>query len=100
MKTYGTLPITLLAGSLTLGLLTVRGSAQGAKETPAGTPDATINLMTREGVDQVKGQWRYSDVKIIEVDNQGKKTYDYTPHADQVARPEFDDAGWETLDPT
>jgi gluconolactonase len=48
----------------------------------------------------VKGQWRYSDVKIVEVDNQGKRTYDYTPHANEVAQSAFDDSAWEALDPT
>ena len=36
--------------------------------TPAGRPDAAIDLATKDGVDLVKGQWRYSDTKIIEVD--------------------------------
>jgi len=31
----------------------------------AGQPAATINLATDEGVALVKGQWRYSDTKII-----------------------------------
>ena len=71
-------------------------------------PDAVIDLATKEGVDLVKGQWRYSDTKIIPVDFKaagpdkqptGKptKTYDFTPHAGAA---EFDDSKWETLDPT
>jgi gluconolactonase len=95
----GSTALLLLAASLALGLVCGRGSAQGAKEPPSGTPDATIDLTKREGVEMVKGQWRYSDVKIIEVDYRGKKTYDYTPHADTVARPDFDDSAWEALDP-
>ena len=39
------------------------------------TPDAAqstkIDLRTKAGVEQVKGQWRYHDVKIIEVDGKG-----------------------------
>ncbi|MGH7792024.1 MAG: SMP-30/gluconolactonase/LRE family protein, partial [Thermodesulfobacteriota bacterium] len=71
-------------------------------------PDAVIDLATTEGVKMVKGEWRYSDTKIIEVDfkapgpdNQptGKaiKTYDYSPHA---GASDFDDSKWEVLDPT
>ena len=71
-------------------------------------PDAVIDLATKEGVDLVKGQWRYSDTKIIQVDFKaagpdkqptGKpiKTYDFTPHAGGA---DFDDSKWEMLDPT
>jgi len=96
----GTLQLMLLAASLTLGLIGARGAAQGQRDPLAATPDATVNLMTREGVQHVNGQWRYSDVKIVEVDYRGKRTYDYTPPASQVAKPDFDDSAWELLDPT
>jgi len=67
-----------------------------------------IDLATREGIDLVKGQWRYSDTKIIEVDFKaagpdkqltGKptKAYDFTPHAGTA---DFDDSKWEKIDPT
>jgi len=93
-------------------LLLIPGSAQGqawaAQEPPYGRPDAVIDLRTRAGVDLVKGQWRYSDVRIVETDFRapgpdlkpsGKhiKTYDYSPHAGTA---EFDDSQWEALDPT
>lgn len=82
--------------------------AQAAEDVLSGQPDAIIDLATTEGVKIVKGEWRYSDTKIIEVDfkapgpdNQptGKtiKTYDYTPHA---GGSDFDDSKWEVLDPT
>ena len=35
---------------------------------PFGRPDALVDLRTAEGVRLVKGQWRYSDAKIVEVD--------------------------------
>jgi gluconolactonase len=77
-------------------------------EAPSGPPEATLNLASAEGVQTVHGQWRYSDTRIVEVDfkapgpdgqpgNQPIKTYDYTPHAGGV---NFDDSGWEVLDPT
>ena len=88
-----------------LWLVTVR--AQTVQDVPGGKPDATIDLATVEGINMVKGEWRYSDTKIIEVDFKspgpdsqptGKpiKTYDYTPHAGGV---DFDDSKWELLDP-
>jgi gluconolactonase len=77
-------------------------------DVPAGNPAATIDLGTAEGVNEVKGQWRYSDTKIVEVDFVGPgadkqptgapvKTYDYTPHAGGA---DFDDSKWETIAPT
>src|SRR5881409_2046058 len=85
-----------------------RAFAETNADGPSGKPDATIDLATREGVDLVKGQWRYSDTKIIQVDFKaagpdkqptGKpiKTYDFTPHAGGA---DFDDSKWEKLDPT
>jgi gluconolactonase len=75
---------------------------------PAGPPAATINLATEEGVALVKGQWRYSDTKIIEADFKAPgpdsqptgeriKTYDYTPHA---GGSDFDDSQWEAIGAT
>jgi gluconolactonase len=94
-----------------LGVLVFLGSralAETNADAPTGKPDAIIDLATKEGVDLVKGQWRYSDTKIIEVgfkaagpDKQptGKpiKTYDFTPHAGGA---DFDDSKWEKIDPT
>jgi gluconolactonase len=71
-------------------------------------PEATIDLATKEGVQLVKGEWRYSDTKIVEVDFKAagadgqpsgatNKTYDFTPHAGGV---DFDDSKWEVIDPT
>ncbi len=76
-------------------------------DAPTGKPDATIDLATKNGLGQVKGQWRYSDTKIIEVefkaagpDNQPTgapiKTYDYEPHAGGA---DFDDSKWSTIEP-
>jgi gluconolactonase len=84
------------------------GQAWAAQEPPYGRPDAVVDLRTKPGVELVKGQWRYSDVKIIETDFRapgpdlkpsGKpiKTYDYSPHAGTA---DFDDSQWEALDPT
>ena len=93
---------------VTLVFLAGRALAETNADAPTGKPDAVIDLATKEGVDLVKGQWRYSDTKIIPVDFKaagpdkqptGKpiKTYDFTPHAGGV---DFDDSKWEMLDPT
>jgi len=84
------------------------GQAWAAQEPPYGRPDAVVDLRTRAGVELVKGQWKYSDVRIVETDFRapgpdlkpsGKpiKTYDYSPHAGVA---DFDDSQWETLEPT
>jgi gluconolactonase len=81
--------------------------AQSIQDPPFGRPDAIVDLATREGASLVKGQWRYSDVKIMEIDARGPgpdlkpsgapiRTYDYTPHAGAA---EFDDSAWQALDP-
>ncbi|MCI0446282.1 SMP-30/gluconolactonase/LRE family protein [bacterium] len=82
--------------------------AENPNEISAGQAAATIDLATADGVQLVKGQWRYSDTKIIEVDfkspgadgqptGEAVKTYDYSPHAGGV---DFDDSSWQVLDPT
>ena len=91
-----------------LVFLAGRAFAETNADAPTGKPDATINLATKEGVDPVKGQWRYSDTKIVEVDFKAAgpdkqptgapvKTYDYAPHAGGA---DFDDSKWEMIDPT
>src|SRR5262245_50553861 len=94
-----TLALAAAAAAVALGAVVARSGAQGQRDPLTAPPDATIDLATREGVELVKGQWRCSDVKIAEVDFRGKRTYDYTPHANQVAQPEFDDSAWEAIDP-
>src|SRR5713101_4451186 len=62
--------------------------AKTSADIPSGRPDAMIDLATADRVDLVKGEWRYSDTKIVEVDFRGPgadrqptgsavKTYDY-----------------------
>ena len=77
-------------------------------DVPGGKPEAMIDLGTADGARLVKGEWRYSDTKIVEVDFRGPgqdkqptgapvRTYDYTPHAGGA---EFDDSSWEVIPPT
>jgi gluconolactonase len=71
-------------------------------------PEAKIDLTTRQGAQLIKGEWRYSDTKIIEINftapgpdgqpgSTPNKAYDFTPHA---GRADFDDSKWEVIDPT
>src|SRR5512145_2548757 len=99
---------TLLGGGVTALLLIVsppEAAAQTTPDAPAGRPAAIINLATDEGVRLVKGQWRYSDVKIVEIDHRSpgpdlrpsgppNRTYDITPHAGAA---DFDDSAWTVL---
>ncbi len=61
-----------------------------------------IDLRTAEGVEKVKGQWRYGDVKLVEVpgknpDGSANTTYNIEPKAFGA---EFDDSAWPVVDPT
>src|SRR5438874_3108130 len=57
---------------VTLVFLVGRALAETNADAPTGKPDVVINLATKEGVDLVKGQWHYSDTKIIPVDFRDK----------------------------
>jgi gluconolactonase len=92
---------------LLLTALLVFATAARAADSPAGRPDATVDLTTADGVRAIGGPWRYHDTTISEVafrsvgsdlkpSGPPNRTYDYAPHAG-VAR--FDDSGWEALDP-
>src|ERR1043166_8158082 len=89
-----------------LVFLAGRALAETNADAPSGKPDAVIDLATKEGVDVVKGRWRYSDTEIIPIDFKaagpdkqptGKaiKTYDFMPHAGGA---DFNDLKWEVLD--
>ena len=104
MSLFKLIPTSILLSFL---LLTM-SFAKTSGEVPTGRPEATIDLTSPAGVALIKGDWRYSDTKIVEVDFRGPgpdkqptgapvKTYDYTPHAGGAA---FDDSKWEVISPT
>jgi len=81
--------------------------AQVTTDLPATLPAAVVDLRTEDGAALVGAQWRYSDVKVIEVDHHApgpdlrpsgppNRTNDISPHAEGVA---FDDSAWERIDP-
>jgi gluconolactonase len=91
---------------LALSLSPVQAGAQSIQDPPVGRPDAVVDLASREGVQLVKGQWRYHDVRIVDADSRSvgpdlkpsgapTKTYDYAPHAGVA---DFDDSQWEGID--
>ncbi|MFN7923501.1 MAG: SMP-30/gluconolactonase/LRE family protein [Bryobacteraceae bacterium] len=102
MKPWIFLTLTALA----LPLAAVRSGEYPAA--PSGTPEAVVDLATDEGAKLVKGEWRYSDTRIVETDFRAPgpdgqptgapiKTYDYTPKAGWAG---FDDSKWEVIAPT
>ena len=97
--------IKLVLALFVLALACIDARAQVAA--PSGKPAAVIDLATDEGAKLVKGEWRYSDTKIIEVDFKGPgpdkqptgaplRTYDYTPKAGPA---DFDDSQWPVIAP-
>src|SRR5262249_28449274 len=97
---------TLLAA---LSLL-VRVAPMFAEAPAVPTTDhasAIVDLATTAGAQQLKGEWRYSDTRIIEAefsvpgdDGQPSRdtaaTYDYAPHAGGA---DFDDSKWQVIAP-
>lgn len=92
---------------ISLLVLTV-STAKLSADVSLNRPEATVDLASTAGVALVKGEWRYSDTKIVEADFRGPgpdkqptgapvKTYDYTPHAGGA---DFDDSKWEVISPT
>jgi gluconolactonase len=78
------------------------GHAQVTADAPYGKPAAVIDLATARGAALVRGQWRYSDAALAEVEHRApgtdlrpsgppNRTHDITPHAGAA---DFDDAGW------
>lgn len=76
------------------------------KPAPLGPLAADVNLMTNEGTAIFTGQWRYSDVKIIETPftapapagsgatGPANTTYDISPRAGEAT---FDDSSWTVI---
>jgi gluconolactonase len=98
---------------LALALIALLGAplsaaAQTTVDAPAGRPDAIVNLASDEGVRLVKGQWRYSNARLIEVEHRSpgpdlkpsgalNKTFDIQPKAGAL---NFDDSQWQAIEAT
>jgi gluconolactonase len=81
--------------------------AQVTGDAPGVRPDAIVDLKSDEGIALVKGQWRYSNSRVVEVDHHSpgtdlgpsgppNRTQDINLHA---GASDFDDSKWETLKP-
>jgi gluconolactonase len=79
-----------------------------AHDPPLGHVGAIVDLTTQAGLATVRGEWRYSDVRIVEVPARGPgadlkpsgaavKTYDYAPKAGVT---DFDDSKWPVIAPS
>jgi gluconolactonase len=111
MKSKVSLMFSAVLIVLTLALSSVAtqaGSDAPASKMPPGKPEASVDLATADGVKMMKGEWRYSDTRIVEVDFRAPgpdgqptgapiKTYDYLPKAGVA---DFDDSKWEVIAPT
>jgi gluconolactonase len=87
--------------------VTTLAAAQTTSDAPAIRPDAIVNLATTDGLALVRGQWRYSDARLVEVDHRGPgsdlrasgapvKALDIVPKAGAA---DFDDRGWAAIPP-
>lgn len=102
-----------IAGIIVAGALAFAPNQQAPSNKPLPVSDAkpiaSIDLMTLEGVALCDAQWRYSDVRIIEVPSNGPPpagadrntpgpammSYDIEPRAGEAG---FDDSKWPVLD--
>jgi len=95
----------LLGAALFAGTAARAGPVTG--DAPAGRPDAIADLDTAAGLRLVRGEWRYADARVVEVEHREpgpdlkasgapNRTWDVVPHAGAA---DFDDAAWSVLEP-
>ena len=89
--------------------VSTRIDAQHAvRQSTDGRPDAVIDLRTDSGVQLVRGEWRYSDARPIDVESRAPgadlrasgvpvKALDVAPRAGGT---DFDDSTWQRITPT
>jgi gluconolactonase len=81
------------------------GAQHAVRQATDGRPDAVIDLRTDEGVDRVRGQWRYADARLSEVESHGPgpdlrpsgplvRTTDVTPKGGGA---DVDDSVWQKI---
>jgi gluconolactonase len=85
-----------------------RLNAQHAVRRPIdGRPEAIVDLRTTDGIRLVRGQWRYTDTRIIDAAFQAPgpdlkpsgrpiTTYDHVPRGGAI---DVDDSKWEAIEP-
>jgi gluconolactonase len=98
--------LAVVAGVALLQAFSQSGVSDAGPSVPHQRPDAVVDLMTEDGIKLVKGRWRYSDARIVEVDHRSpgpdlgpsgppNRTHDLVPHAGSA---DFDDSAWEVID--
>ena len=96
-----------LVVSLLVTLAPTLGAAQVTTDLSAPLPAALVDLRTDVGARLVGATWRYSDVRVVEVEHREpgpdlrpsgapNRTNDITPHAGAA---DFDDSGWTVVRP-
>jgi len=81
--------------------------AHPPSDAQVGRPDAIVDLAARDSLALVRGEWRYADARLVEVDSRGPgpdlkasgprvRTYEIAPRAGSA---DFDDASWPSIDP-
>jgi gluconolactonase len=95
------------SAALLAGLLPLLAQAQVSGDPPFQRPDAIVDLRTRAGAELVKATWRFSEARVVAGTNRAPgpdlrasgapvKTQDLEPRAEAA---DFDDRGWELVDP-
>jgi len=83
---------SLLAAFGAAALSTTPVLAQLTADAPGIRPDAIVDLASDEGVALVRGQWRYTDARVIEAEHSN----DIEPRAGAAS---FDDSTWQAIEP-
>jgi gluconolactonase len=99
----------LVAGAAAISMMMISGaSAQAPPPTsppqiaPALVPSLSVDLMTTQGANEFKAQWKTMEAKIIEVAPVSghmpgyDKAYDIAPHAGEAG---YDDSSWPKIEP-
>ncbi len=95
------------SAALLVGLLPLLARGQVTGDPPFQRPDTIVDLRTRAGAELVQATWRFREARIVAGNNRAPgpdlrasgapvKTLDLEPRAGSA---DFDDRGWEVVDP-
>jgi len=99
-------PLAALVTAVAVSSLATPARGQTTGDAPvSGNPIAIVDLRTEDGARLVQGQWRFRDVRIVDVGHRApgpdlrpsgppNRTADITP---RIGTPEFDAAGWTPI---
>jgi gluconolactonase len=103
----GRFRLVVASAAVLAGLLPLLARAQVTGDPPFQRPDAIVDLRTRDGAGLVKATWKFHEAHIVPGTNRAAgpdlrasgapvATQDLEPRAGSV---DFDDQGWEVVDP-